>query len=535
MTRSSLSIRLAILISITALAPAQAEDIYVRAGAEKGEGTRQRPYRGIYKALDRAKPGDVIHVAQGDYSGKLGVGYLHVRTRGLTLLGGYSADFERRSPLDHPVRVFRDPTAQADSFDNGLLRTEGDVRGLVIDGFVFDATGRNVYESDGDLDVAQSMTKPPITLDQADCHLRYSMILNTAGPAVRVSGPRSSIEHCLILNAIQSGIDVHGRRAIESVDSDTPIRIRHNAILFTWQWRGTGGSAITIGSRCQVRIENNLLGFHQGVAISNIRNFDGPVLHVLEGNVFFQNRGGLYEFFSRTHDQTLIIDQQADLEEADLAEAQGNRSFDPMLPHPAGWFEQFVAGATAGGRGKLAWEDILQLRARLGLPGDPEEGTSTYAPAYPFEHALDGELWRADHDELENVGPQLLTLLPIQHPGPSSPPLRYAETTLQQLLKGLSPGERSHLVTFEARLQKATEQMAAALDQTANVIGSLVTDRGGVAVHAARDSKAGRLLEEALERVESETSALRIRVSGIVRVSEAGAGWTMELHSVEQR
>ncbi len=419
MTRSSLSIRLAVLLLLISTSPltAYAEDIYVRAGAEKGKGTRERPYRGIYKALDRARPGDVIHVAAGDYSGKLGAGFLNIRTRNLTLRGGYTSDFAERQPFANPTRIFRDPAAQSDSFDNGLIHTEGDVSGLVIDGFVLDATGRNVYESDGDLDIALSMTKPPITLDQADCHLRYCIVLNTAGPAVRVSGPNASVEHCLIVNAVQTGIDVHGRHAAEAVASDTPILIRHNTILFTWKWRGTGGAALTIGSYCSVLAESNLFGFQQGVAISNVRNFDGPVSHQLLDNAFFQNRDGLYAFFSRAHNQNLTIESPTELEEADLAQADGNRLLDPLLRQPAGWFEQFIAATTAEGTGRLHVDGLRQLRERIGLPidGEPDVRRS-FAPAFPLAHVLNGDLWRRNESEMDGPGPQIVSILPIRHP-----------------------------------------------------------------------------------------------------------------------
>ena len=45
-----------LLISVTA----QAQDWYVKAGAKKGKGTQELPYKGVYKALNKALKGDVI-------------------------------------------------------------------------------------------------------------------------------------------------------------------------------------------------------------------------------------------------------------------------------------------------------------------------------------------------------------------------------------------------------------------------------------------------------------------------------------------
>ncbi|MEQ8762487.1 MAG: DUF1565 domain-containing protein [Planctomycetota bacterium] len=406
----------ALLITTLTAGVTTAEDLYVRAGAEKGKGTRERPYRALYKALERAKPGDVIHVAEGDYSGKLDVGFVTIGTRNLTLLGGYAADYSERNPYRYPSRLHRRIGTDVEAFDNGLVLCDGDVSGLVIDGFVFDSTGRNVYRETGELDVTLSLTKPPITLAHADSHLRNSIFLNTAGPAVRISGPSSSIENCLIVNAVQFGIEIHGRHAAAALATDTQVLIRNNTILFTWQWRETGGSAIQIGSYCKVRLENNLIGFHQGVAISNIRNFDGKALHQMIGNVFFLNRAGNYEFFSRQHNQNLVVDDPADLEEADLAQAEGNLEIDPLFRLPASWVEQYLDVLGHEDAGLLSEEELATLRRRLGLPLEQPTRRGTYAPPYPLAAVLNGALWQTGGGSLEGIGVQVASLLPIVLP-----------------------------------------------------------------------------------------------------------------------
>src|SRR5262249_30951306 len=53
--------------------PARPEgrDWFVKAGASGGDGTREKPFRDPFQALDKAEGGDAIHVAGGDYFGKL--------------------------------------------------------------------------------------------------------------------------------------------------------------------------------------------------------------------------------------------------------------------------------------------------------------------------------------------------------------------------------------------------------------------------------------------------------------------------------
>ena len=42
-----------------------AKDIYVRAGSEGNAGTIKEPYKDLWKAVDKALRGDVIHVSAG--------------------------------------------------------------------------------------------------------------------------------------------------------------------------------------------------------------------------------------------------------------------------------------------------------------------------------------------------------------------------------------------------------------------------------------------------------------------------------------
>ncbi|MBN2443538.1 MAG: hypothetical protein JXJ04_19415, partial [Spirochaetales bacterium] len=64
-------------------------DLYVRPGPS-GDGTKASPYNVLWKAMDKALRGDVIHVARGTYSGKGGSGAFIVRIPHLTMVGGYT-------------------------------------------------------------------------------------------------------------------------------------------------------------------------------------------------------------------------------------------------------------------------------------------------------------------------------------------------------------------------------------------------------------------------------------------------------------
>ena len=81
---------------------AQAADIYVSlaTGKNKNAGTKEAPLKNLWKALEKAETGDVIHLAEGSYPGKMKCGWF-MMTRPVSIIGGYSADFATRDPLAH--------------------------------------------------------------------------------------------------------------------------------------------------------------------------------------------------------------------------------------------------------------------------------------------------------------------------------------------------------------------------------------------------------------------------------------------------
>ena len=86
-----------LLFSFTAIAMISgtfAADIFVSAngGKNKNPGTKEAPLKNIWKAVEKAVPGDVIHVAEGKYSGKTSCGWIEIN-KAVSLIGGYSKDF----------------------------------------------------------------------------------------------------------------------------------------------------------------------------------------------------------------------------------------------------------------------------------------------------------------------------------------------------------------------------------------------------------------------------------------------------------
>ena len=93
------------LMTLTAAAlaatTAAAADIYVslETGKNKNEGTKEAPLKNLWKALENAKDGDTIHLAEGIYPGKMKQNWFLI-DKAVSILGGYSKDFSERKPLE---------------------------------------------------------------------------------------------------------------------------------------------------------------------------------------------------------------------------------------------------------------------------------------------------------------------------------------------------------------------------------------------------------------------------------------------------
>ena len=94
------------LMTLTAAAlaatTAAAADIYVslETGKNKNDGTKEAPLKNLWKALENAKDGDTIHLAEGIYPGKMKQNWFLI-DKAVSIIGGYSKDFAERKPLEH--------------------------------------------------------------------------------------------------------------------------------------------------------------------------------------------------------------------------------------------------------------------------------------------------------------------------------------------------------------------------------------------------------------------------------------------------
>jgi hypothetical protein len=267
----------------------EGRDWFVRAGSTGGDGSREKPFRDPFQALEKAEGGDTVHVAGGDYFGKLRSGKWLLTIRHLALLGGYDAEFKTRDPWANPTRFALDAEEKAKGRPSGkILYSEENSDGLILDGFIFDGATWNSYKN-GSLDVDTSPIAPLIQIrgNNSPVTIRNCLFLNASDSAVDVSTTLLVFENNVIVNTNGDGLVV-------SVNAAGPAVIRNNTMLFACdptERAGSGqssarGTMIQLKGRGTFELESNVIGFADNYGIRAAVPQDNVTL---KNNVFAAN------------------------------------------------------------------------------------------------------------------------------------------------------------------------------------------------------------------------------------------------------
>jgi hypothetical protein len=271
--------------------PARPEgrDWFVRAGSSGGDGSREKPFRDPFQALEKAGDGDSIHVAAGDYFGKLRSGKWLLTRRYLSLLGGYDAEFKARDPWTNTTRFVLDAEEKAKGRPSGkIFYSEENSDGLVLDGFVFDGSTWNTYK-DGSLDFESSPSAPLVQLRgiNAPVTVRNCTFLNGSDGGVDLSGSLPVFENNVVVNTSGDALTV-------SVNAPGPAVIRNNTLLFACdptERAGSGkstsrGTVIQLKGRGSFELDSNIIGFGDNYGVRAALPQDNVTL---KNNVFALN------------------------------------------------------------------------------------------------------------------------------------------------------------------------------------------------------------------------------------------------------
>jgi hypothetical protein len=355
-------------------------DWYVRADEKGGDGSKEKPFRDPYQALEKVGPGDVIHITEGEYGGKLKNGKWVVTQPYVSLLGGYDRDFTARDPWDRPS-LFQWPADSKTKGQGYLLEGSGDHTGLILDGLVFDHRTLNVYREDGNLNADVSDKGELVWVFSPGVLIRNCVFVNGVEGALRMS-PSQTIENNIFVNMTTKAISVQGSGTALAA----PVIIRHNSFLMVWDRRygdratSTGNGLYLSSNGLKADIEDNLFQFiHNNAIYSNVEERT----LTLVGNVFSFNGWSNYR-----HEPKMFDDGNMEqLAEVGFNKISRNVVVNPNIPYDEASFDAYYQHALGKEGGKHKPEQWATLRSEGGFPPPAADVKARFAPAVGYKQA----------------------------------------------------------------------------------------------------------------------------------------------------
>ncbi|MBR1927229.1 MAG: DUF1565 domain-containing protein [Bacteroidales bacterium] len=233
------------------------------AGSNKNDGrSPETPLKNVQKALDEAKEGDVIMVAEGNYTGTLDQGFIDI-TKYVSLVGGYNEDFSERDPYVYKTYIQTNPSHVSKNGSKAGINIEvsgSRAKTVLIDGFSVDMGEQALYCAADPTD--------PVSGTPEGCLTGRKLMVGESPSSAKVGGAAQErrgihghveghlvIRNCVIANAYFYGIQVMSKGGkweiynnvfvannfascqIDSMTKDANecyVDFHHNTVLFSW-------------------------------------------------------------------------------------------------------------------------------------------------------------------------------------------------------------------------------------------------------------------------------------------------------------
>ncbi len=303
------------IVTICAFAGnAIAGDIYISKtiGSKKGDGSKAKPKKMLWKAIKNLAPGDHLFVAEGHYMGQGKKGIMPKSTASNVIIeGGWKADFSIRDPFKYLSIIVPASDRQGDS--DSVFKWEASnnkIDNVTIDGFSIDRGAHAAYYGAGNPGANKKIE------GHEDCSAWGFQAINTkksgSDPTIELIGKGSfTVRNCMLINNPWWGIYIKAGgagkviiennlvlisqgRGIEAITGGgwgKPLfLIKNNTVMFGHAMKTTEGRAISVDPRDgygKVVVENNVLAVNDGGGVTV--KFKSKELS-LNNNKFFFNR-----------------------------------------------------------------------------------------------------------------------------------------------------------------------------------------------------------------------------------------------------
>ena len=405
-----------------------AQDYYVSktTGSTRGDGSKEKPYKTIQKAIDAVPEGSAIHVAEGNYFGTLDCGNINV-TKCVKIYGGYNTDFTERDILKYRTMV--QPTAESNGTAKGggtmIIKIYNPNGEIVIDGLLFDRGNSISYNARGEgqpKGVESPMMNPIGAAGKGGPNLELTGVLTTETRELYFDNPNCksiTIRNCAFVNAPNYGVGgmFQGEVTIDNcifvncrmIACDVmgsngqkyqTVHFTNNTVLFTWSRLkdyDDMGYGFRYNNGTNSYVDHCIIGCSIYAGLDRARidsNKEKEAQKIAEttNNMFFLNRRADAALAGGGKFLMINVDQFEDAEQ--LTEIDGCIGMSDPKVFNGKINEAYLKGfASATYKESVDYQPSSadnKLRAALGLnkQGSISSSASMFANRYPFEDAL---------------------------------------------------------------------------------------------------------------------------------------------------
>lgn len=430
--------------------PADAVKLYVSAnrGSNRGDGSIDKPYKDLQRAIDAAEENTVILVAEGNYEGNLDQGFISIK-KYISIVGGFNDDFSEYDPLKYKSMVRPGPAASGTNANNGLLDIY--VRGkkdgvIVIDSLILDKGDVNQYflpdpsnpKSGTPEGVETGRLDPPGFGSSGAPKMDGRRTVSNQLMKGEVEG-QLTIRNCVFMNGSHFGIqmgnigghfDIYNNvflanrmaaceiRGMSATPGEATVDFHNNTVLFVWRRDPMPGNKdMGYGFRYMTRVDadvyNNIFGCIDFAALDRTyidsdkskeeqrvtSAWDNLFFSNLEADLTLPSGGGMFlRIFAKQFEDALQLEEYEGNREMSEAEI---KSLVKVVDEPYLMGFLSMDGTSSMTHNPGSSENIF--RSALGMPlvGSSSYTVSMYMNRYPLDKATD--LFGA----LENYGAQV--------------------------------------------------------------------------------------------------------------------------------
>jgi hypothetical protein len=394
-------------------------------GNNRNDGSKEKPFKNLQKAIDEAADGATIYVAEGNYFGMLNSGNINV-TKPVKIYGGYTDDFSVRDVLKHRTMV--QPSPESNGTQKGAtmrIQVKTASPGVVIDGLIFDRGNSISYNAAGEgkpagvespmmmpiggagIGGADLSTKNVLTaqtgiflLDNAMCEVTVSncAFINAPNFAIHglFGGAKITITNNIFINCRMAAVEIRGSQA----NAPSDVYFSYNTVLFSWSrlkdYLDMGyGFRYMPGANSYVT--HNIIGcsifsgLDRGMSDSD-KAKEAKRVTTAEHNIFFLNKKG--DLAIPGGGQFMFVKAE-DFEDVDQLKAvDGNKTLNDPAIFKGVINEAYLSGFLSASYNEKTNVDpnspanTFRQAMGMNIVGTMQSSATMFANRYPWEEAL---------------------------------------------------------------------------------------------------------------------------------------------------